>query len=364
MRKTFLFALIPILLASCFFRSEPPISSTEKLRKVLQSSHLSCSAFVAAKGTVLLSEGFGYANRKNKLENTPHTQLLIGSITKLLTATAILQLIDEGKIQETAPISAYLSWNSKAPSWAHQITIQDLLTHGSGLEEYLSLPEFNQFYKNRHTTAELLDFFSQASLEFQPGTRFEYSGIGYNLLGAIIEQVSNMSYGEYLKKKIFEPLEMNASFAPHLLFLSQVQQEDPNLALGYFMNEDGTLELSGDVNLTTAFAEASVISTTLDLYNWTQALFSQKIISEKSFKKMTHPYFETDEKDIWMGYGLFIDRTDPENPLYCHSGRVNGYDAFWCHEPKKSITVIVLSNDMCASTYKTANALLKIAQDF
>lgn len=375
MRKLYFlaFALFLTLIIHRFLQSyntQASISSSQQLKNsflnILENSDLNCAALIAVEDELLLSEGFGYANRETNIKNTPDTQFLIGSITKVMTAAAVLKLVDEGKIQEAKPISTYLPpedpiWAGKVPSWTNEVTVHDLLTHSSGLKEYIHLPHFDAFYESPHTTEELIQFFSETTLKFKPGSQFEYSGTGYNLLGAIIERVANVSYGQFLKQNFFEPLGMNSSFAPHTLFLSQVEHEHPSLAIGYVLDDGQGLKPSGDVNLTTAFAEASVISTARDLYTWTQALFSSRIISKESLNKMIHPYLKTNDEDVWMGYGLFIDRTDPHSPLYCHSGRINGYESFWCYQPKHHVTVIILSNEMGGNIYKAARALLEVA---
>jgi CubicO group peptidase (beta-lactamase class C family) len=336
----------------------------EELNRILKQNKLNGTVLIATGKDVLLSEGRGYSNRETKIENIPRTQFLVGSVTKLLTATAILKLIDQGKIEETAFISAYLPsedrvWGGKAPSWIDQITIQNLLTHSSGLESYLKQPGFDIFYEHAHNSEELVRFFASTPLKFKPGTQFEYSGSGYNLLGLIIERISGIGYGQYLQQEIFTPLAMNSSFATHDLMLSQVELDHPEVAIGYVLGPDGVVEPAGEVNLTTAFAEGSLISTASDLHTWAQALFSLKIISEESLKKMTYPYLETKREGIWMGYGLFIDKTDPDHLLYYHSGLINGYESFWSFEPQRQTHVIVLSNEMGGAAYDTAEALLK-----
>ncbi|MGE5196698.1 MAG: serine hydrolase domain-containing protein [Anaerolineae bacterium] len=348
-------------------RQELPYPS-QKLHDILvttlENSNLNCTALVAVKGKVILSRGFGYASREKKIKNTPHTQFLIGSITKLFTAATILKLVEQGKIQETKPVAAYLPsddpiWSNQIPEWANQITIHDLLTHSSGLEDYISLPGFDHFYEKLHTTEDLIQFFASYSLKFRPGSKFEYGGAGYNLLGAIIERVSKVSYGQYMAQEFFKPLKMNSTFAPHADFLSQVEKKHPSIASGYVLNPNHLVAPAGDVNLTTAFAEASMISTVLDLYTWTNALFDHKVISEASLNKMVYPYLETNKENVWVGYGIFIDKTDPHDPIYSHSGRINGYESQWYYQPKRNITVLVLSNEMNGKTYQTASSLLQ-----
>jgi len=212
------------------------------------------------------------------------------------------------------------------------------------------LPGFDEFYKQPRTTKELLRFFSKLQLKFKPGTQFVYSGTGYNLLGAIIEQVSGKSYGDYLAEEFFKPLGMKSTFAPHE-FLAQVRKHHPLVAQGY----NGDAE---DINMSVAFAEASIISTTRDLDIWMQALFAGKCISSSSLEKMITPYFEAN-KDEGVGYGIFINSEDPANPIYSQSGRINGFESLVLYQPQQEISVILLSNEMDGATFELAEPLFQ-----
>ena len=354
LRKILIFLIAVFALQSC--------GRDSRLVNVIREESFCGSVEVAREGKSVVSQGFGYADREKKIVNTSETQYLIGSITKVFTAAAILKLVEQGKIQESLPIITYLKsddpmWSGRVPAWAHEVTIHHLLTHSSGLVDYVTLPGFEEFYQQSHTTKELIQFFAYYPLKFQPGTQFEYSGSGYNLLGAIIERIADQSYGEYLKVEFFEPLGMVSTFAPQTAFLSKIQQEHPLLAKGYRFDK-GELLPAGEVNMTTAFSEASIISTVKDLLIWTEGLFGGKILSKASLEKMLTPYFETETKDVWVGYGIFIDQENPSIPIYSHTGRINGYDSDWKYEPKNGISVILLSNEMGGSTFQLADKLL------
>jgi CubicO group peptidase (beta-lactamase class C family) len=316
------------------------------------------SALVAKQGKVQLSAGYGYANREKKIENTPKTQFLIASITKVFTAVAILKLQEEGKIQESLPVAVYLPpsdpvWKGNPPPWLQEVTIHHLLTHSSGLPNHEKLPGYSAFDQKPHTSEEFIRFFAPHPLQFKAGTRYQYSGAGYDLLGFIIERVTGLSYGEYLMQTFFKPLGMDSTFAFHTDFLSKIQKDHPLLAVGY-----GPLGTAPDINMTTMFAEASIISTTADLYIWTQALFEGKVISPSSLSKMVTPYLEVREK-IWMGEGIFIDLEDPSHPIYYHNGRTDGFESVWMYKPQNQISVILLSNESQGPTFDWALELLE-----
>lgn len=311
------------------------------------------AALVARQGEISVSRGYGYADREKKIKNNPQTQFLISSITKVFTAAAILKLEEERKIQESLPIATYLPssdplWAGKPPEWINEVTVHHLLTHSSGLEyrDPVSEPE---------TPEEFIRFLVSYPLNFKPGTKYLYSGAGYDILGIIIERVSGQSYAQYLEQTFFKPLGMDSTFCFYTDFLSKTRETHPLMAVGY--NDKG--KPAADINMRTMFAEASIISTTIDLYTWSRAFFSGKVISPASLKKMVTPNLEIGRGKIWMGEGIYIDAKDPSHLVYYHNGRTEGFESVWMYEPNRDITVILLSNENEGVTFDWALELLE-----
>jgi CubicO group peptidase (beta-lactamase class C family) len=337
------------------------------LRDRVISEDFSGSVLVAMHNQIVLSEGFGYANLEKQIKNTPETQFAIGSITKIFTAAAILKLAEDGKLDLSQPISQYILensaiWSGQMPEWAHKVTVQDLLTHRSGLEEYTVLPEFNQFYKQIHSPDELAQFFVNYPIKFEPGIQFDYNGSGYNLLGLIIESMTKDNYAKFLNIEFFKPLHMDSSFAPRH-FLSPLLDHYSHLAEGYIPDVDQNPTYAGEINMSTSFAEAGILSTTKNLFDWTLALFQGKVISFHFLDQMLTPYAKTDAKDTWMGYSFFINKQDPQHPVYYHLGQIKGYDSLLSYEPERGICIIILSNIMDGKTYDLADPLYQLVAD-
>jgi CubicO group peptidase (beta-lactamase class C family) len=177
------------------------------LKAYLETGYFMGTVLVARAGDVLLSNGYGLANLEHNVSNTPQTKFRLGSITKQFTATAILQLQEQGLLQVDAPIATYL------PSYPNgeQITVHHLLNHTAGIPSYTSFPDYSQKMSIAMTLDELIAWFSDKPLEFTPGDRHNYSNSGYALLTKIIEAVSGQTYADYLQHHIFEPLEMTSS---------------------------------------------------------------------------------------------------------------------------------------------------------
>ena len=161
---------------------------------------------VAHEGRILYEQAFGYANFEWKIPNDLQTKFEIGSITKQFTSMLVLQFVNEGKIKLDGHVSDYLPYYRK--DTGNRITISELLSHTSGVPDFIRAPGFLEGTGSR-TKYRVKDFaqeYCSGNLEFEPGTSFNYSNSGYFLLGAILEQVSGRSYEQLVKDRIFTPL--------------------------------------------------------------------------------------------------------------------------------------------------------------
>lgn len=356
--------LIVISLSSLYFFMHKPQTIDSYLIRYQKQHILSGAVLIARKDTIAYLNAFGLAAQEKNIKNTSSSEFLIGSLTKQFTAAAILGLVDKGLLELDKSVSTYLPstnpiWLNNMPDWADQITIHHLLSHSSGLPEYVALPGFEEFYKNPHTTTELIQFFANHPLNFKPGTQYAYSGSGYNLLGAIIETVSWKDYETFLHDIIFKPLHLQHIYAPATKLLSEVKKEHPNISVGYNLDTKTNQFIpAGQINLSTAFAEASIIADAADLYKSLLAIFTGNIISQNMLQKMTTPSFTTEE-GTGVGYGIFIDKS-LGFITYAHSGRINGYESISLYEPRNEITVIILSNILGSNIYGLAYELMAL----
>jgi CubicO group peptidase (beta-lactamase class C family) len=186
------------------------------------------SVLVARQGRVLLLGGFGAADRAGGLSNTAQTKFRVASITKQFTALAILILQARGELNVQDRACAYLP--DCPPAWK-AITIHQLLTHTSGIASYKDFPDYPAFRATPAAPAELTAHFRDLPLAFEPGGHHSYSNSGYVLLGNIIERQSGITYAEFVKQNILDPLGMSATG-----FLNGPQ----GLAVGYENSYDLT----------------------------------------------------------------------------------------------------------------------------
>jgi CubicO group peptidase (beta-lactamase class C family) len=305
------------------------------------------SVLVASDGKVLLSEGYGQADRETGRLNTAQTKYRIASVTKQFTALAILILQRRGKIDVQDRVCTYIP--NCPPAW-QAITLHHLLTHTSGIPDYYSSPDWNSFMGKPMTPADIIALFIDKPLDFQPGVEWKYSNSGYILLGRIIEQVSGMTYEAFLKENILGPLNMtNTGYF-----------DNPDgLAVGY-KNTTGVLPATFE-DMSSLYSAGGLSSTVGDLYIWDQALTTDKLIPKGLRTGMLTAYATTppDTGGSGYGYGCFIGEIAGHRVIY-HIGRIEGFTSLNLFYPDDKVYVIVLSNKWLTDPYHIGVTLADI----
>ena len=275
------------------------------------------SVLVAENGKVIYKKGLGLANMEWNIPNEPDTKFRLGSITKQFTATLILQLVEQGKIKLDGKISDYLDAYRK--DTGSKITIHHLLSHTSGVPNYTALPGFFQgVSRNPYMVAEFIKQYASGDLEFEPGTKFNYSNSGYFLLGAIIEKVTGKPYEQVLKENILEPAGMKNTGYDHY------DQIISKRASGYIKTPNG-YQNAPYLDMSIPYAAGSLFSTVEDLYLWDQALNGDKILSAKSKEAM----FTANLSNYGYGFVMRKITLGPNKivvPVIEHGGGINGFN--------------------------------------
>ena len=310
---------------------------SDSIKKIAEAeaefSYFSGTVLVAQGDSIIYSGVFGYANRDFAIPNNLYTKFNIGSITKTFTALAIIQLVEQGKINVEDPVSKYLP-DCPIPE-KNIITIHHLLTHTSGLYDYANSDViFEMLYKR--SIDEMIPFVYGSGLLFNPGDSVSYSSGGYILLGAIIEKISGMSYRKYLIEKIFNPAGMYNS---DLLFAEDIS---PNKAEGYkqidrqkFINKK-LLDFPGS-------SAGGIFTTAGDLFLYKKALFNYKLVSNDYLKIL----LSGKTTEVHLGgrpaYGWWIDNVNGCRRIY-HTGGTPGFSSSLDIYPDLGYTIIILSN--------------------
>ena len=235
---------------------------------------------VVKNGEVIINKGYGIANKKTNSLNNSNTIFDIGSNTKQFTATAILKLVELGKLKLTAPISTFFK---NVPTDKQKITIHQLLSHSAGLLDALGR-DFTEISQK--------DFFEQlfpSKLLSKPGEKYAYSNVGYSILGRIIEIVSHQSYEAFVNEHLFKPAGMFQT--GYLLPKWNVKQISRSYNRGIFDRESAIIRYQKDGGINWHLkANGGMNSTQNDMLLWYKALKTNKILSKASFKTNYRSY--------------------------------------------------------------------------
>ncbi len=279
--------------------------------------------FIARDGTILISKGYGYADRSRMSPITPQTKFRIGSNTKQFTAMALLMLQDRGRLDVQDKICKYIP---DCPEAWKDITIHQLLTHASGIPDYIST-----FFWSDTPKEEIIAAMKNKPLDFKPGEKYDYSNTGYMLLGEIIEQASGMSYGEFLHENIFAPLNMTNS------------RFDPDSDIGTVGYINGFFETIPFL-FPECFAGCGLHSTVEDLYKWDQALYTERLIPQKLLDEMFTAHVPEPNSSYSYGYGMEVGEMR-HHLLARHGGQELGFGSFFERFPEDKLVIILLSNE-------------------
>lgn len=284
------------------------------------------SILAANKEGIILNKGYGKANYEVDAANTPDTKFHLGSITKQFTAMAIMQLEEKGLLNVENSLSKYI------PDYPNgrKITIHHLLTHTSGIPDYINDDKtYDDISRLYHSADQIVNRFKNKPLEFQPGTRYEYSNSGYVLLSIIIEKVSGKKYNDYLAENIFRPLGMNNTGYDDLKPLVK------NRASGYSII-DGKLYNAEYFDRSNLQGADGLYSTTGDLYIWDRALYTERLVKKETLNKIFTPYAPAKK----YGYGW----TTKDGIKMSHTGRMDGFFTCISRDTENESVVIILSN--------------------
>ncbi len=289
---------------------------------------------VTRDGKRIHSQGYGVAQLEWGEAITPDTVFGIGSLTKPFTASAILLLRAEGKLDLDAPITTYLP---DYDTHGQSITIRLLLTHTSGIPNFVTLPEFwTSDIAHDHSHAELRARFERLPLQFAPGERYSYNNSAYCLLGMVIEALSGMPYGAFIRERILEPLGMRDS---HYL---NPQAVIPRRAEGYAATGQG-YERARYMSTTLQYAAGALASTAEDLARWDLALRDGRPLDHQTQAMMMARTRLASGRTVGYGMGWGL-RGYRGRRVIGHAGGVPGYSSFYGRFPDDDLSIIVLSN--------------------
>ncbi len=337
-----------VLAVACWaepsIQGDPVAEIDARLRQHTEAERFSGTVLIARSGEVLYSKGFGFADREARLLNSENTAFNICSMGKTFTAAAVMLLVEEGHVDLGAPISTYLP--DFPEEMADQVTAHHLLTHTSGLGNYMAHRDFDRNMARLTTIEQLYELVKQEELEFPPGTRFSYANSGYVVLGKIIENVSGQSYFDFVRVRIFQLLGMQETE----FYLPDDRPEE--VALGYTREGGGQLQRE-EHRAPNPASDGGVHSTVGDLFAFDRALHEATLLSEPSRDMMFTPNLNG------YGYGLSIKPPDEHASARTsigHTGGLMDRSTVLRHFIDDDTVIIVLSN-LPAIAYEIAREI-------
>ena len=292
------------------------------------------TVIVTRNGKTLFRKAYGMANLEHGIALEPDMLLRLGSVTKQFTAAAILLLADHGKLSIADDITQYLP---DYPTHGARISIENLLTHTSGIPNYTALSKFEEIAQRDMSVQQMLDFFKDRPLEFQPGERFAYSNSGYFVLGAIIEKVSGMRYADFMDKNIFQPLHLThtqydctACIVPRRVQgYTRVQADYKNAVV---------------ISMTQPYAAGALLSNVDDLALWNDAIASKKLLKAETWQRMFTPFTLKNGTSTHYGFGWDIGKIRDADVVQ-HSGGIPGFATHVLRALNEDVFVAVLANN-------------------
>jgi CubicO group peptidase (beta-lactamase class C family) len=303
------------------------------VRAEMERQHIPGVALLVARdGKIERAEGFGLANVELQVPVKPETIFQSGSVGKQFTATAVMMLVEEGKIGLNDPLTKYFP---SAPASWKDVTVRELLSHTAGFTDYPK--KFN--FRKDWTEAELLKMVEGIPLAYPPGTKWDYSNLGYLTLGLLIHRVTGEFYGDFLQQRIFHPLGMQTTRI--------ISEADivPNRAAGYRLVK-GELKnqewVAPAINTT---ADGSLYFSILDLAKWDAALYTEKLLKRSSLDLMWTPVKLKNGQPNKAGYGFgwFMEEKKGHRVIG-HDGAWQGFKSAITRYVNDQLTVVVLAN--------------------
>jgi D-alanyl-D-alanine carboxypeptidase len=295
---------------------------------------------VVADQDLIWAKGFGVADIDKKTPMTPQTKFRMASHSKLFTATAVMQLREQGKVRLDDPVSKYLPWFRVVSADAEDppITIEELLTHSSGLPReagsHWTTFEFP-------TSEQLRELMAERQAPFSPETRWKYSNLAYSIAGMVVEAVSGQTWADYIQQHIYRPLGMSSS---------SVDQNAEGMAVGYSRRmPDGTRGVNPFVNARGMAAATGISSTVEDMAKFVSAQFTKgrmggrQILSTGSLRQMHR--VRVLENNWTQGNAIgFAVRRERDKVYVSHGGGYPGYQTNTMLQLDGKVGVIVLTN--------------------
>ncbi len=306
---------------------------------------------IAQKGQIIYKNAFGFANYKTKESLKINSAFQLSSTSKPFTATAILLLADQGKLKLTDNIRKFI------PDFPYpNITLQMLLTHRSGLSNYIY---FGEAYCDENNCYNGKTFDNNSVLQimkndkptayYAPNKKFGYCNTNYAILASVVEKVSGLNFADFMQQNIFKPIGMNTTWVHQ----PKNNPENKNTTLGH--NASGQIEK--DTYADDVVGDKGIYSTVEDLFLFDKVLYTEKLLKKKTLEDAFTGYSNEHKGKRNYGYGWRLTDNGNGNKIVYHNGWWHGYNSIFFRRLSDQTTVIILSNKDNRTIYKIEDVL-------
>ena len=299
---------------------------------------------VVENGEVILAKGYGRAELENEVPATAETMFQSGSVAKQFTAAGVMAAVEDGLLSLDDDLLGLLG---RGPDTWSRITVRHLLTHSSGIPDYTS-DTFD--YRRDYSNDDLVRMATELELEFEAGSRWNYSNTGYVLLGVILEKVAGKPYYDVLRERIFEPAGM------HTIQVISEPDVIRGRARGYHPAPDGWTHAAWVAPTLNQTADGAMLMSVRDMIAWHEAVRSRRVLSEESWEEILSPMVLTSGRTYPYGFAWFLDEING-HPVQEHGGSWQGFIAQFTRFPEQDLGVIVLSNASSPGAPRIAEAV-------
>jgi CubicO group peptidase (beta-lactamase class C family) len=355
--NTALIVALSVCLFACNKEESRLKAKLENTIEAYKSNHSFNAIYdISHENDTIIRGANGFFDIENHKVLSPDIRMAIASGTKQMTAAAILKLQEAGKLNVNDVVAKHLKPDSfyfqgGFPEWADKVTIHQLLTHTSGIPDYIFALKLDMTMPHKDINKSIAEFAIKQPLMFNPGEGFKYSNTGYVILGLIIEELSGKDLRTFFKEELFEPLDMKntelATLEEALDFQYGRSKEYPNRYIAIPTGDKPMFKPIDQSLLLAPFADGGVISNLDDLRTWNHALHNGKVLSAESYKLMTTPYakahsFEGYESHV--GYGIYVVEPPKGEKFYMHAGNAIGIRGEYIYIPAQKLAISIISN--------------------
>ncbi len=326
-------AILVLLASPLFAQHDEKLRAFERFaQEEMKAQQMPGLSVAILYGDFRWSSGFGYSDVENEVPAKPESSYRMASVTKPMTAVAILELAEQGRIDLDAEVQKYVPY---FPRKAHPVTIRQLLAHQGGISHYRDYSKEGRI-KEPKSTREAISLFADFDLVAEPGTRYSYTTYGYNLLGAVIEEVSGKPYGEFMTATVWRPLGMSSTI------MDDPRAVVPHRVHGYVL-ENGRLRRSEYVDVSSRFAGGGTRSTVMDMIRFVEGIAAGKLLDRETVDRAwTAMPTRTQRRTTYgLGFGVY-----PRNGRWvvAHTGSQQETRTSLIYVPARRFAIALASN--------------------